>query len=64
MISHDRFRKSRFSGGAGCVEVRLLPDGRVAVRDSKDVSLPPSAFSSAAWTAFLAAVRAGEFDRE
>jgi hypothetical protein len=45
------------------VEVRLLSDGRVAVRDSKDVGLPPNDFSPTAWTAFLAAVRAGEFDR-
>jgi hypothetical protein len=63
VISHDRFRKSSFSGGSGCVEVRLLSDGRVAVRDSKDVGLPPNDFSPTAWTAFLAAVRAGEFDR-
>jgi hypothetical protein len=64
VISHDRFRKSSFSGGTGCVEVRLLADGRVAVRDSKDVGLAPNDFSPTAWTAFLAAVRAGEFDRE
>jgi hypothetical protein len=64
VISHDGFRKSSFSGGGGCVEVRLLPGGRVAVRDSKDRSLPPNDYSPAAWKAFLTAVRAGEFDRE
>ena len=37
VISEDRFRKSSFSGAGGCVEVRLLPDGRIALRDSKDV---------------------------
>lgn len=63
MISTDRFRKSSFSGGTGCVEVRLLPDGRVAVRDSKDPSVPPSHFSQAAWQAFLAGIRTGEFDQ-
>jgi hypothetical protein len=64
VISHDRFCKSSFSGGSGCVEVRLLPAGRVAVRDSKDPSLPPNDFSPTAWKAFLTAIRAGEFDLE
>ena len=62
MISHNRFRKSSFSGSAGCVEVRLLPDGRIALRDSKNPNLPPHHFSAAEWNAFLAGVRAGEFD--
>ena len=62
MISTDRFRKSSFSGAGGCVEVRLLPDGQIALRDSKDVSLPPHHFTPTEWTAFLAGVRAGEFD--
>jgi hypothetical protein len=62
VISHDRFRKSSFSGGSGCVEVRLLPDGNIALRDSKDLSLPPNHFSPTAWDAFLAGIRAGEFD--
>lgn len=64
MISPDRFRKSSFSGGGGCVEVRLLPDGHIAVRDSKDLSLPANQYTSSAWTAFLAGIRAGEFDLE
>lgn len=62
MISHDRFRTSSFSAGSGCVEVRLLPDGRIALRDSKDTGLPPHHFTPIEWTAFLAGVRAGEFD--
>ena len=62
MISFDRFRKSSFSGGGGCVEVRLLPDGRIALRDSKDTSLAPNHYTPTAWTAFLAGIRAGEFD--
>lgn len=64
MISLDRFRKSSFSGGGGCVEVRRLPDGRVALRDSKDRDLAPHHFTPAEWNAFLAGVRAGEFDLE
>jgi hypothetical protein len=62
MISHDQFRKSSFSGGGGCVEVRCLPNGRIAVRDSKDLGLPPNDFSPNAWKAFLAGIRTGEFD--
>ena len=62
MISQDRFRTSSFSGGAGCVEVCLLADGRIALRDSKDKSLSPHHFTPTEWNAFLAGVRAGEFD--
>lgn len=64
VISNDSFRKSSFSGTSGCVEVRRLPDGRIVLRDSKDVSLPPHHFTAAEWTAFLDGVRAGEFDLE
>ena len=64
MISYDRFRKSSFSQTVGCVEVRRLPDGRIALRDSKDTGLPPHHFTPVEWTAFLAGVRAGEFDLE
>jgi hypothetical protein len=62
VISHDHFRKSTFSGGSGCVEVCLLPDGRIALRDSKDPALPPHHFTATEWNAFLAGVRAGEFN--
>jgi hypothetical protein len=64
VISQEFFRKSSFSAAADCVEVRQLPDGRIALRDSKDPSLPPHHFTPAEWTAFLAGVRAGEFDLE
>jgi hypothetical protein len=39
-----------------------LSDGRIALRDSKDRSLPPHHFTPAEWTAFLSGVRAGEFN--
>jgi hypothetical protein len=58
------WRKSSFSGGngnSGCVEVALLPAGEVAVRDTKDRTLPPHHHAAPAWREFLAAVRAGEF---
>lgn len=59
------WRKSRFSSGGqnGCVEVAFLPDGGVAVRDTKDRTLPPHRYTAAEWDAFVAGVRAGEFDR-
>lgn len=65
-LTGAHWRKSSFSGsggsGGGCVEVAFLPDGRVAVRDSKDRSLTPHAYTPPQWANFLAAVRVGEFD--
>jgi hypothetical protein len=59
------WRTSSFSGGNGnsCVEVAFLPGGGVAVRDTKDRSLAPHRYTAAEWDAFVAGVRAGEFDR-
>jgi hypothetical protein len=50
------------SNGGGCVEVTQLPAAVVAVRDSKDPDGPELAFSHADWRAFVAGVKAGEFD--
>ncbi|MEU3452310.1 DUF397 domain-containing protein [Micromonospora sp. NPDC006766] len=48
------WRKSTRSNGSGdCVEVADNLAGRVAVRDSKDVSGPVLAFSQAAWSHFV-----------
>ncbi len=60
-----RWFTSSFStgNGNGCVEVAFLPDGGVAVRDTKDRSLPPHRYTAAEWDAFVAGVHAGEFDR-
>jgi hypothetical protein len=60
------WRKSSFSGSnsdGDCVEVALLPGGGVAVRDTKDRSLGAHRFTAQEWAAFVAGVRAGEFDR-
>jgi hypothetical protein len=61
------WRKSSFSGengnGGGCVEVAFLPDGSVALRDTKERALVPHRYTAAEWVAFVAGVRAGEFDR-
>jgi hypothetical protein len=59
------WRKSSFSGSggasSGCVEVANLPDGDIAVRDTKDRSRAAHRHSAPAWRVFLAGIRAGEF---
>ena len=64
-LSDAQWRKSSFSGGNGnsCVEVAFLPDGDVAVRDTKNRALPAHRYTAAEWEAFVAGVRAGEFGR-
>lgn len=65
-LSRAEWRKSTYSAngqGGGCVEVALLADGQVAVRDTKHRSVPPHLFTAQEWSAFLAGVRAGEFDQ-
>ncbi len=54
--------KSSYSNdqGAACVEGARLAVGGMAVRDSKDPDGPALVFPAEAWTAFTAAVRAGE----
>jgi hypothetical protein len=58
------WRKSGRSGpqGGNCVEVARLPDGRVAVRDSRHPSGPALVFTSAKWTAFVGGATDGDFD--
>jgi hypothetical protein len=61
------FRKSSRSNGSGgnqCVEVDLDAEtGAVLVRDSKDpITGCRLRFTDAEWDAFIAGVKAGEFD--
>lgn len=57
------WRKSSRSAAAGhCVEVASAA-AAVYVRDSKDAGGPVLEFGAGDWTAFLAGVRDGEFDR-
>lgn len=58
-----QLRRLRSENGNGCVEIAFLSGGGVALRDTKDRSLPAHRFTTAEWTAFTAGVRAGEFDR-
>lgn len=46
----------------GCVGVAALPDGGVAVRDTKTADGPVLTFTAAEWDAFLRGVAAGEFN--
>ena len=64
-LADAQWRKSSFSGGNGnsCVEVAFLSEGDVAVRDTKNRTLPAHRYTAAEWEAFVAGVRAGEFDR-
>lgn len=47
---------------ATCVEVAELPNGGTAIRDGKNPQGPQLHFGNGEWTAFVEAVKAGEFD--
>jgi hypothetical protein len=56
-------KSTRSDANSQCVEVAdNLPD-LIAVRDSKDVSGPVLTFARGDWTAFLAGIKNGDFDR-
>ncbi|MER8103769.1 DUF397 domain-containing protein [Kitasatospora sp. NPDC094016] len=54
------FKSTRSNGQSACVEVAILSDGIVPVRDSKDPGGPALVFPADAWTAFVAALKGGE----
>lgn len=58
-----RWRKSSASNPTGnCVELAELPDGGVAVRNSRHPAGPTLVYTRAEIAAFIHGVRAGEFD--
>lgn len=58
------WRKSSRSGATGnnCFEVTGTR-ARVAFRDSKNLDAPPHAVGRPSWSAFVADVKSGRFDR-
>jgi hypothetical protein len=57
------WRKSTWSNPSGeCVEVAALPDGAVAVRNSRHPSGPALIYTRGEIRAFLAGAKNGEFD--
>lgn len=55
-------KATRSANIADCVEVARTPD-RVLARDSTNPNGPRLEFTRASWSAFLDAVKAGDFDR-
>ncbi|MEU6171725.1 DUF397 domain-containing protein [Streptantibioticus parmotrematis] len=62
-LSTVTWRKSSYSNSDGgqCIEVSDDVAGVVPVRDSKDPHGPALIFPSAAWSAFVVAVKDGQF---
>ncbi|MFJ2175551.1 DUF397 domain-containing protein [Streptomyces sp. NPDC087851] len=64
-VRQAHWRKSSYSGGGGdtggdCVETALLPDGRIAFRDSKRPEAAVLAFGRAEAASWLRYVKAAE----
>lgn len=61
-MEHLIWHKASYSSGQGgnCVEIAETSTG-TAIRDSKDPHGAVLRFTAAAWSAFTASIRAGEF---
>jgi hypothetical protein len=56
------YRTSRSCGAGNCVEAAPLPDGAVALRDSKNRNTPPYILTSEEWKAFITEIKNGDYD--
>ena len=65
-LAQAQWRTSTFSDGwdtkGTCVEVAVLPDGRIAVRNSNHPDAGAVFFTRAEMDAWIKGVKAGEFD--
>jgi hypothetical protein len=61
-LSAATWLTARACNNSACVQVAHLPGGMVALRDSKDTSKAAHVFDSAEWAAFVAGIKAGDFD--
>ncbi|WP_433729202.1 DUF397 domain-containing protein [Nocardia sp. CA-129566] len=62
-LSDAIWRKAGAGTGKDSVEVALLAEGHVALRDGKNPDGPVLVFTPGEWAAFTAGVHDGEFDR-
>jgi hypothetical protein len=61
-LTEARWRKSTFSGDAGCVELAPLGNGVVALRDSKNPDAGALFFTPREMDAWIKGAKSGEFD--
>jgi uncharacterized protein DUF397 len=62
LLGATGWRRSSASGQLGnCVEVAVLDDGEVAVRNSRHPGGPALVFTPAEWSAFLTGAQRDEF---
>ncbi len=55
-------KSARSNQSGNCVEVAALPDGRIAVRNSRHPDGPALIYTRAEMDAFVAGARDGDFD--